>query len=105
MGADSKIQIDGSHCRAICDEIGERLRVIFLIAKRQRCRPDCRCLCCGLLRRILPDRHQSQRPSTTWFGSRSQARMCRRQYWQPDEAVLLLPLSQKAGARSFWHHV
>ncbi len=29
MGADSKIQIDGSHCRAICDEIGERLRVIL----------------------------------------------------------------------------
>jgi hypothetical protein len=25
MGPDSKIEIDSSHCRAICDEIGEHL--------------------------------------------------------------------------------
>jgi len=29
MGADNELQIDSSHCRAICDEIGERLRVIL----------------------------------------------------------------------------
>ena len=29
MGAQGKLQIDSSHCRAICDEIGERLRVIL----------------------------------------------------------------------------
>lgn len=29
MGADSKVQIDSSHCRAICDEIGERLRIVL----------------------------------------------------------------------------
>jgi hypothetical protein len=29
MGAQSELQIDSSHCRAICDEIGERLRVIL----------------------------------------------------------------------------
>jgi hypothetical protein len=28
MGAE-KIQLDSSHCRAICDEIGERLRMIL----------------------------------------------------------------------------
>jgi hypothetical protein len=27
MGASNELQIDGSHCRAICDEIGERLRM------------------------------------------------------------------------------
>ena len=29
MGPYSKIEIDSSHCRAICDEIGERLRRIL----------------------------------------------------------------------------
>ena len=29
MGADKNLQIDSTHCRAICDEIGERLRIIF----------------------------------------------------------------------------
>jgi hypothetical protein len=29
MGPDSKIEIDSSHCRAICDEIGEHLRKIL----------------------------------------------------------------------------
>jgi hypothetical protein len=29
MGADKYFQIDSTHCRAICDEIGERLRVIL----------------------------------------------------------------------------
>ena len=29
MGPDSKIEIDSSHCRAICDEIGEHLRRIL----------------------------------------------------------------------------
>jgi hypothetical protein len=29
MGADKNLQIDSTHCRAICDEIGERLRVIL----------------------------------------------------------------------------
>ena len=29
MGPHSKIEIDSSHCRAICDEIGERLRRIL----------------------------------------------------------------------------
>lgn len=29
MGADTKLQLDSSHCRAICDEIGARLRVIL----------------------------------------------------------------------------
>jgi hypothetical protein len=29
MGPYSKIEIDSSHCRAICEEIGERLRKIL----------------------------------------------------------------------------
>ena len=29
MSTQSELQIDSSHCRAICDEIGERLRVIL----------------------------------------------------------------------------
>jgi len=29
MSRDSNIQIDSSHCRAICDEIGDRLRMIL----------------------------------------------------------------------------
>lgn len=29
MGTQHELQIDGAHCRAICDEIGERLRVIL----------------------------------------------------------------------------
>jgi hypothetical protein len=29
MGADKNLQIDSTHCRAICDEIGERLRIIL----------------------------------------------------------------------------
>ena len=29
MSRNSTIQIDSSHCRAICDEIGERLRVML----------------------------------------------------------------------------
>ena len=27
MGANNELQIDSSHCRAICDEIGWRLRI------------------------------------------------------------------------------
>ena len=29
MNRDSTIQIDPTHCRAICDEIGERLRAVL----------------------------------------------------------------------------
>ena len=29
MGAENELQLDSSHCRAICDEIGERLRMIL----------------------------------------------------------------------------
>ena len=29
MGANKELQIDSSHCRAICDEIGERLRFML----------------------------------------------------------------------------
>jgi hypothetical protein len=29
MGSDSKVRIDSSHCRAICDEIGDRLRIML----------------------------------------------------------------------------
>ena len=29
MGTRRELQIDSSHCRAICDEIGERLRAIL----------------------------------------------------------------------------
>jgi hypothetical protein len=29
MVVDNGLQIDSTHCRAICDEIGERLRVIL----------------------------------------------------------------------------
>jgi len=29
MGADTELQIDSSHCRAICDEIGARLRIML----------------------------------------------------------------------------
>lgn len=29
MGAGNELQLDSSHCRAICDEIGERLRMIL----------------------------------------------------------------------------
>jgi len=29
MGADTRLQLDSTHCRAICDEIGARLRVIL----------------------------------------------------------------------------
>lgn len=29
MGIRNAVQIDSSHCRAICDEIGERLRVFL----------------------------------------------------------------------------
>ena len=29
MSTNSKVQIDSSHCHAICEEIGERLRVIL----------------------------------------------------------------------------
>jgi hypothetical protein len=29
MGAENELQLDSSHCRAICDEIGERLRIIL----------------------------------------------------------------------------
>jgi hypothetical protein len=29
MGANTELQLDSSHCRAICDEVGARLRVIL----------------------------------------------------------------------------
>jgi hypothetical protein len=29
MNRDSTIQIDSPHCRAICDEIGDRLRIML----------------------------------------------------------------------------
>ncbi len=29
MGAENRVQIDSSHCRAICEEIGERLRIML----------------------------------------------------------------------------
>jgi hypothetical protein len=29
MGAEHELQLDSTHCRAICDEIGERLRMIL----------------------------------------------------------------------------
>ena len=29
MGSDRKLRIDSSHCRAICDEIGDRLRIML----------------------------------------------------------------------------
>jgi hypothetical protein len=29
MGAENELQLDSSHCRAICDEIGERLRMVL----------------------------------------------------------------------------
>lgn len=29
MGANTELQLDSSHCRAICDEIGARLRIIL----------------------------------------------------------------------------
>ena len=29
MGTNNKVQIDSSHCRAICDEVGERLRIML----------------------------------------------------------------------------
>ena len=29
MAAEKKLQLDSSHCRAICDEIGERLRIVL----------------------------------------------------------------------------
>ena len=29
MGAGNELQLDSSHCRAICDEIGERLRMVL----------------------------------------------------------------------------
>ena len=29
MGACSELRIDSLHCRAICDEIGERLRIVL----------------------------------------------------------------------------
>ena len=29
MGAEHQLQLDSSHCRAICDEIGERLRMVL----------------------------------------------------------------------------
>ena len=29
MGANNELQIDSSHCRAICDEIGWRLRIML----------------------------------------------------------------------------
>ena len=29
MGAGNELQIDSLHCRAICDEIGERLRIVL----------------------------------------------------------------------------
>jgi hypothetical protein len=29
MGTGNELQLDSSHCRAICDEIGERLRTVF----------------------------------------------------------------------------
>lgn len=29
MGAEKELQLASSHCRAICDEIGDRLRVIL----------------------------------------------------------------------------
>jgi len=29
MGAEKELQLASSHCRAICDEIGERLRVML----------------------------------------------------------------------------
>ena len=29
MAADNELQLASSHCRAICDEIGERLRMIL----------------------------------------------------------------------------
>lgn len=29
MGAENRLQLDSSHCRAICDEIGERLRMVL----------------------------------------------------------------------------
>lgn len=29
MGPNGRVRIDTSHCRAICDEIGERLRMIL----------------------------------------------------------------------------
>ena len=29
MAAEHRLQLDSSHCRAICDEIGERLRMVL----------------------------------------------------------------------------
>jgi hypothetical protein len=29
MGAGNELRIDSLHCRAICDEIGERLRIVL----------------------------------------------------------------------------
>ena len=29
MGAGHELQLDSTHCRAICDEIGERLRLVL----------------------------------------------------------------------------
>lgn len=29
MGAENELQLASSHCRAICDEIGDRLRIIL----------------------------------------------------------------------------
>ena len=29
MGAERELQLDSTHCRAICDEIGERLRMVL----------------------------------------------------------------------------
>ena len=29
MGAENELQLDSSQCRAICDEIGERLRMVL----------------------------------------------------------------------------
>ena len=29
MGAGHQLQLDSTHCRAICDEIGERLRIVL----------------------------------------------------------------------------
>lgn len=29
MGANTELQIDSSHCRAICDEIGARLQIVL----------------------------------------------------------------------------
>ena len=58
MSTQGELQIDSSHCRAICDEIGERLRAI-LARDSRRCRLTCNCLWIDLRSRIGSWHHRS----------------------------------------------